>query len=171
MGVTIHFEGRAKGDDQRDSAIVAAKRFAENCGWLSSDINESRTVLKRVIDERPVDYVGPTRGAQLQPHENAEPIRLEFDRDNFCQDYCKTQFAPTDVHVKLIELLLSIKPFFADLAVIDEGEYYESGNIDQLQRHIDRCFEMMEQIKAERPGHSGPCRLPSGRIVDLKSDA
>jgi hypothetical protein len=171
MGVTIHFEGHAKGDAQRDSAIAAAKRFAENYGWLSSEIDEARTVLKRVIDELPVDYVGPTRGVQLQPHENSEPVRLEFDRDNFCQDYCKTQFAPTDIHVRIIELLRSLQPFFADLAVIDEGEYYESDDIAQLQRHIDRCFEMMEQIKAERPGHSGPYRLPSGRIIDLQSDA
>jgi hypothetical protein len=30
MGVIIHFEGRAKGDDGRDAVIAAAKRFAGN---------------------------------------------------------------------------------------------------------------------------------------------
>ena len=59
-----------------------------------------------------MDYVGPTVGVQLQPHEDSEPLRLEFDCNNFCQDYCKTQFAPVHAHVALVELLRMVQPLF-----------------------------------------------------------
>jgi hypothetical protein len=171
MGVTVHFEGRVDGDTRRDAAVLQATRFASENNWPCLYITENNVTLKRVINEQPMDYVGPSTGVELRPHQNSEPFRLEFDRSNFCQEYCKTQFAPVDIHVKIIELRHLLKPLFIDLTVIDEAEYFESGDLSQLQGHIDACFRMMEEMKVERPGHTGPHRLPSGRIVDLLSNA
>ena len=53
--------------------------------------------------------------------------------------------------------------------MIDEGEYYESGNVDRLKELIDGCYNAMDEEKEKNPKLEGPVRLKSGRIVDLIS--
>jgi hypothetical protein len=168
MGVTVHFEGRATDAQSRDTVIAIAKQFAAKNDWPYEEFAETQVTLERVIDEQPVDYVGPTVGIELRPHEASEPLRLEFDEDNFCQEYCKTQFAPIETHVKVVELLRLVEPYFQKLAVVDEGEYFESGDLERLRVHLTGCFRMMEKLIAEKSNRKGPIRLPSGRIIDLQ---
>jgi hypothetical protein len=168
VGVTVHFEGRTADARCRDAAIAVARQYAIDNGWPYEEIAEAHAVLKRVIDEQPVDYLGPTVGVQLRPHEAAEPLRLEFDADNFCQDYCKTQFAPVQTHIQVTELLRLLQPQFSVLTIVDEGEYFETRDLEKLQSHLDNCFKAMERLVAEKPSRSGPVRLPSGRIIDLQ---
>ena len=78
-------------------------------------------------DEQGWDYTGPTRGIVLYPHENSEPLRLEFDRDLIVQEFIKTQFAPAEIHVKIVGFLKKIAPHFEALTVEDEGEYWDTG--------------------------------------------
>jgi len=79
----------------------------------------------------------------------------------------KTQFAPVDIHLAVIELLKLIEPCFSDLTVVDEGEYFESGDVDRLLAHLDNCFQTMEQFLAEHPSARGPVRRSDGRILDI----
>src|SRR6267378_1716568 len=123
MGVTIHFEGKLKRPEAYQTVLATARRFREEKDW---------------------DYVGPVKGVVLYPHENSEPVRLEFDSELYIQEYTKTQFAQIEVHLLLVELLKKIEPYFEQLIVFDEGEYLEQS--DEYQ---------------------GPVRLPSKRIVDV----
>ncbi len=167
MGVTIHFEGCLREVAAYENVIQAAKVFAAREGWSWQAINEARTKLERVRDEKDWDYVGPTRGMVLYPHQNSEPLRLEFDASGFVQEYIKTQFAPTSTHITVVELLKEIAPQFLNFTVEDEGEYWESGELETLDRHRDACFRALDEMLANDPHLRGPVRLSNGRIADL----
>jgi hypothetical protein len=142
---------------------------AEREGWRWDAIAESIATLRRARNDEDCDYTGPTRGIALYPHENVDPLRFEFDRDLFMQDYIKTQFAPAEIHVKVVALLKEIAPQFSNLTVEDEGEYWDSGSTDVLAGHLDACFRAIDDEISRHPDLQGPVRLPSGRIADLIS--
>lgn len=167
MGVTIHFEGRLRGEASLAAALALAREFSDDHQWSCQSIDEPEVTLMRVSDEERREYVGPIKGLVIQPHENSEPFRLEFDRDLYVQNFCKTQFAPIEVHVQLVELLNLLKPLFENLDVFDEGEYFETGDLDSLTRHRNRCSEVIDDLLAQSDKNTGPIRLDSGRIVDL----
>ena len=167
MGVTIHFEGCLKGRDQCDALLQQAKAFSIEHGWTVEPIEESQTTLHRVIDERDVDYVGPVSGLTLHPHPNSEPLRLEIDNQLFLQEYCKTQFAGAEIHIKIVGLLRSIAPLFSELRVYDEGEYWETEDEDILRKHFEETENILNAFMRKNPGAYGPVRLPSGRIADI----
>ena len=75
-----------------------------------------------------------------------------------------------DIHIKIIELLRKIEPFFKNLLVTDEGEYWLTNNREVLDKHINICFKAMEDARKENPKLSGPYRVSDGRIVDFLED-
>lgn len=103
------------------------------------------TRLARVRNEKNWDYEGPTKGIAIQPDRNCDPLILEFDIDYYIQEYCKTQFAGTEVHLKIISFLKEIRSHFSTLIVIDEGEYWESEDELILQKHFDDYFIAVEK--------------------------
>jgi len=167
MGVTIHFEGGLRDESAYERVIQIAQAFAREHGWPMQLIAESSATLKRVREEQDWDYEGPTKGLVLQPHKNSDPLRLEFDANLYIQEYCKTQFAASEVHIRVVELLRRLQPEFTDLIVEDEGEYWSSENRSALQAHLDACFHALEEHLATDPNLTGPVRGPSGRIFDL----
>jgi len=170
MGITIHFEGRLKSPSDYEAALSTAASFAASRGWPTEHFNFDSTKLSRVRNEQDWDYEGPTKGIELQPHSSSEPFRLEFDDDLYMQEYTKTQFAPQSVHEELVSLLDQLRPHFEELTVIDEGEYYETRDSAILEKHRERCFELLDEHLASDPTLRGPVRLPSGRIADLIRD-
>jgi len=110
---------------------------------------------------------GADKGIKIQPDENSDTLWLEFDKNNYIQEYCKTQFAGIDVHVQIISLLKEIQPHFTELQVTDESEYWETENKSLLQESLDNYFDAEEKAKTENPKLSGPFRLKNGRIIDL----
>ncbi len=167
MGVTIHFEGQLKSDKEFESVIEKAIEFATINEMPFYHFNEPLKKLERVKDEQDWDYEGPTKGIHIQPDANAEPFWLEFDKDNYIQDYCKTQFAGPDVHIKLIDFLKSIQSNFFDLNVFDEGEYWETNDVILLENNFHNFFDAAENAKKENPKLNGPFKLEDGRIIDL----
>jgi hypothetical protein len=171
MGVTIHFEGTLRDQQAYERLVSVATEFAKARGWPMRTISEQSIKLSRVRDEKDWAYEGPTKGLELQPHEDSEPFRLEFDRDLYVQEYTKTQFAPPEVHKEIVALLDEIRTLFLELEVVDEGEYYETRDEDALLRYRDECFEALDEHLAKDRTLRGPVRLASGRIVDLIGDA
>jgi hypothetical protein len=167
MGVTVHFSGNLGSPGALDQIILQVSSFAERHGWPAWPIDEELVTLKRVINEENVDYVGPIKGIGVQPHADAEPLQFEFDRDLFLQEYCKTQFAGSETHKEVVDLLRYIQPLFADLDVYDEAEYWETGDESLLCHHIDQVDRMIIEAIKEHPGARGPVRLASGRIADI----
>ena len=121
----------------------------------------------RVRNEEEWNYVGPVKGLVMQPHENSDPLRLEFDKDLYIQEYVKTQFAPIECHIAIVTLLRKMAPFFENLQVVDEAEFYELNDQSRLQHHLDRCFEALNEHLQRSENSYGPVRLENGRIVDI----
>jgi hypothetical protein len=167
MGVTIHFEGRLRGETAFGQVIGTAKALAEREGWKWETIDEDAVTLQRERDGQDWDYSGPVKGIVLYPHENSEPLRLEFDRDLIIQEFVKTQFAPTEIHVRVVGLLKEIAPHFESLSVCDEGEYWDTGDLELLKKHQQTILRMLADELSSVPHLEGPVRLPSGRIADL----
>ena len=169
MGVTMHFDGRLKDEASFEAILAETRQFCEDHSWPYESINESHVKLSRVRDEKDWDYEGPVKGIVVQPHENSEPFRLEFDKDLYIQEYTKTQFSPIEIHVELIELLRRLQPHFEYLEVIDEGEFFETRDHETLAKHINRCFELLDEYLVQEDKYYGPIRLESKRIVDVMS--
>lgn len=169
MGITIHFEGQLKNATSFDAVVAATKHYCDERSWPHEPIKELHVTLNRVRDEKDWDYEGPTKGIVVQPHENSEPFRLEFDKNLYVQEYTKTQFAPIEIHVELVNLLRQLEPYFEHLEVIDEGEFFETGSHDTLATHRNRCFELLDEYLVQEEKYYGPIRLESKRIVDVMS--
>lgn len=166
MGVTIHFEGKLKSADALAQVIAIVEHFAAEENWPASRFKEASKVLERMDGEEEWNYEGPTQGIIIQP-ENTEPFILEFDNALYVQEYCKTQFAPIETHIQLIEILRAIEPYFGDLEVIDEGEYWNTDDAELLRKNIKDCFKAIEKAKKNDDTLDGPFVLESGRIIDL----
>ena len=170
MGITIHFEGRLKSSASLPDVLEVARAFANKQNWPVVEILADTRSLARVRDEADWDFVGKTSGIEIQPHESAEALRLEFDSDGYVQEYIKTQFAPLEVHKSVVDLLRKLEPFFVSLDIVDESDYWETNDSLSLERSFDRFFKVVEEEKAANPRLNGPFRLDNGRIVDLLED-
>jgi len=169
VGVTLHFEGRLNNADSLRRVISDAMAFAACEGWTTSAVHEVSVTLRRVQNERDIEYRGPVEGVVVFPHSDAEPLRLEFDRTLYVQDWIKTQFAPVDIHVRIVELLRSLKSEFEWFRVDDEGEYWETSDLQCLTEHVATVNKVLRDLLVKDPGKRGPVHLPSGRIVDYMS--
>ena len=169
MGVTIHLEGKLKSHDNYQKVIDTAKQFAVANDLTFSLFENSDKLLERVKDEMDWDYHGMTKGILIHPDINCEPLNIEFDKDLYIQEYCKTQFSDISVHILIVNFLRKIEPYFENLKVDDEGEYWDTSDITILQKHFDNCFRIIEEKMQEDKTLEGPIRLDNGRIIDLMS--
>ena len=167
MGVTIHFSGKLGSPSALDQLISQVSSFAEKHGWPVWPIVEDLVTLNRVINEQDVEYVGPIRGIGVQPHKDAEPLQFEVDDSLFVQDYCKTQFAGSETHKTIVELMRRLEPLFVELDIYDEAEYWDTGDENLLCNNIEQVDRMINKVIKEHPGARGPVRLASGRIADI----
>lgn len=127
-------------------------------------IDSPRTELIRVRNGEVCIYECPVTGVMLSPHPDAEPIRLEFDTDLYMQHFCKTQFAPAQVHVEVIGLLRELAPLMEDFSVEDEGGYWETGDLQHLEEQLARGLALIRMVAA----HGGALVAP--HIADATGD-
>lgn len=167
MSITIHFEGTLKDDTAYEAVISEASKFAAEMSWSARPINEEKVTLLRVKDEEDWDYVGPAKGIEIQPHENSEPLHLVFDKELYVQDYIKTQFAPVEVHVAVSNLLKRLETYFERFEVTDEGEYYDTNDLEKLKDNVEWCYKGLDEYLDQEDKYYGPVRSADGRIIDV----
>ncbi len=167
MGITVHFEGKLKSEVSYNAICSNAEAFAKEMEWPFSLISEQEVKLERTRNEEDWDYIGPVKGIEIFPHEACEPFRLEFDRDLYIQEFTKTQFASIEIHVLLVDFLQSNLELFESLEVIDEGEFFETNDLELLKEHLQACNSQLEQYLEQPDKYYGPVKLENGRIVDL----
>jgi len=166
-GVTLHYEGTAKDRASADQVLATARVEAQRRGWKIESANLPNAVVTRIIDEVEKPYTGTLTGIVIYPHPMCEPLYLQFGSDLFLQDFVKTQFAGPDIHVGVVELLRKIQPYFRELKVDDEGEYWPARDRTKLAHNLDAVNVMIDNIKRSHPGAKGPIKLPDGRIIDV----
>jgi len=167
MSITIHFEGTLKDETAYEAVVSEASKFATEMKWHARPINEKKVTLLRVKGEEDWDYVGPVKGVEIRPHKNSECLSLVFDRELYVQEHIKTQFAPREVHVAVANLLKRVAPYFETLKVTDEGEYYDSNNLEKLEEHIEWCYKVLDEYLEQEAKYYGPVRSADGRIIDV----
>jgi hypothetical protein len=167
MGVTIHFEGKLKSERAYDDLLASISAIASRQKWSTEVIEPTEKTLLRTRDEEEWDYTGPVKGMIVYLHEDCDPIRLEFDRDLYIQEFVKTQFAGVECHLRVIDLLRSIQPLFHELKVEDEGEFWETNDRAILEAHLDTVHGMIEEFRRKNPAAQFKVKEPDGRIIDL----
>ena len=167
MGVTIHFEGQLFDEKAYQDLMAFVSSTANLDGWRTEPIESRRVTLVRVRNEQDCDYTGPVKGMAIYLHEDCDPVRLEFDENLYVQDYTKTQFAGADWHLRVVGLLKAIQPYFRELKVDDEGEYWDTGDITVLNGHIQTSKRAIQKLFDENPGAKMKVKMPHGKFIDL----
>ncbi len=110
MGVTIHYKGNLNSVDDIGSFCEEIEDIAKSMGWKYNSFD---------LDEK--DNT-PVKGLFIGPHSKAEMLQLMFDKNGFLRNalmfehfphdkkitylnHFKTQFAPVEIHVAVINLL------------------------------------------------------------------
>jgi hypothetical protein len=161
MGVTIHYDGRLI----LEKCALFQEWLAAQCDALHWDLVAStqrrqpsgffRRLSKSATD-RPVFTVST--------HPDCEPLVFDFDYDWKVANWVKTSFAPTHIHVAIIELLRGLSDCFVGFEIFDEGEYAETNDLELLEKNRAAFFKMLEAMIAK--GAEGSIKLDDGRIID-----
>lgn len=172
MGVTIHYRGFLKDKSQIDECLQLISDWATDNQWECHAFSDNYQSVERTYEDdagniQTWHYSGPIKGLVLQPHPNCESMTFEFGEDLYFAEYVKTQFAPLDVHVGIINLLKLLQPMLQVLDVLDEGEYWDTQDISLLEHNQMGCWAMIQEKMKEDPTFKGPVRMSDGRIADL----
>jgi hypothetical protein len=166
MGITIHYQGRLRSEQELELVLDLVRDAARSAGWALKDVNHAHGTLERVLNEAEQNYEGPVRGVVVQPHTDSEPFHVLFGDDLVMQDYCKTQFSSVETHVAIIRLLQRVAPHFDPLVVEDEGEFWETQDQAHLRDLWNGFDATLCRLVEENPDARIKIRLPSGRILD-----
>lgn len=167
MGVTIHYRGRLKPKETPRNLYILAKLLCDGKKWPISQFIEGEDTLTFRKHPAQREYRGMVHSFIIKPHEHCEPLAFHITRDGYFEDRCKTQFAPPEVHLGVVDLLDNIKRRLGELVVEDEGHYWETRSQERLEKQVMACYEEILRTKEEDPAYYGPVKEPDGRITDL----
>lgn len=152
MGVTIHFRGKLNPKIRVKEFYILSSLICKEYDWDITELTE--TAQKG-------------NSFKITMHEHCEPLFFYLNPEGMFSDRCKTQFAPIDIHKKIVSLFDQVKIKFSELIVQDEGGYWETRDEDHLELQITNCFLFMQKEKDENPDFYGPIKTDDERIVDL----
>lgn len=168
MGVTIHYKGRLKNIEEVNQLVDELEEVARTNEWHYQIIDTLQDFVEMIEQVVPEDLeeleLSHLRGIALGQPES-EPIWMVFDEDGQLitpmvayirhQDpeyyktldfhaFTRTQSGGPEYHIKLVKLLkyLSSK-YFDEWEVLDDGQYYVSGDEEKLKEQmlmIDRSM-------------------------------
>ena len=165
MGVTIHYEGRIRSKTLLPELIAELKDIAQSMEW-KHDVYTTAFPPELADDE---SYDGELYGITFSPP-NCEPVWITFlsngrmsgplflafrsdenpkgESDYLYSLFTKTQFAGVDIHKSVVELFryLNRKGYFSEFSVIDEGEYWETGDEALLQANLGRIGRAIDDL-------------------------
>ena len=174
MGVSLHYRGRV--DAIRHVAVLCTELadIAAVMDWQSTILDDdwqqpANATLQGIPDHAQIHGHLGLKGIQITPGSRTESLSFFFDREgNLLSPMnvimildgtlkpeqawisVKTQFAPPEIHVWIIGLLKYLKKrYISDLQVSDEGEYWETGNIEILKGKMALINEKLTYISAE----------------------
>lgn len=149
MGVTIHYSGTLANPAKAEALFKEASVLATELDW------------EFTITDAPVT------GVTVYPHPDCEPLTLNPDENGLVENWVKTQFAGPVIHIQIMDFLARIAPYFADLMVEDEAEYWETRDRTILEGHFSQINEILHDMQKDNPSARVQVRQPSGRIVDI----
>ena len=166
-GVTIHYQGTADSGESVGKILAAVSAFAKEHKWKVEDASAPNGKLERQDGEKIMEYHGRVTGVIVQVNEDCEPLAFQFDTNLFLQDEVKTQFAGVAVHIHVVTLLESLKPFFKELTVEDEGGYWDEHDKAALEARLDEVEAQIAEQKRKHPEIQTAFHMRNGRIADV----
>ena len=173
MGVTIHYRGRLNDVGQLPILCEELADIAAAMGWRSTSLDDdweqpADARLRITLTGAEIDGNLGLKGIEMSPGPKCESLSFFFDREgnlrcpmsmvaildgtiNLEQAWVsvKTQFAPPEIHAWIIGLLKYLKKrHIADLQVSDEGEYWETGDINILKDRMNLINEGLDRLES-----------------------
>jgi len=135
MSLAIQYKGQISNPTRIEFLRRALLRFAEEVRWGRLDltgVNDSR-ILEVIVYPpeqcEPVFFLFDSQG-RLQPPDNLETE--ESREPPWCS--VKTHDGPVEAHVQITRLLRHIqRHYIPELAVSDQGSYWETDSIETLR--------------------------------------
>jgi hypothetical protein len=152
MGITIHYAGRLRKASDLEEFLAQAEELAEKRQWHFERLHDSP-------EHRATGFVS-------YPHQDCEPLRLEFDHRGRLSGWVKTQFAGPATHIEVVEFLRQLQPLLGKFGVRDEGEYWGTRNEETLRWHIDKINELIQEAVDKNPNIRTRVRMPDGLMID-----
>ena len=171
MGITIHYRGSINSKGLINSFIDEVSDICDSMSWDYNVLNEDWNVptdLSVAYEDEGVNLEGHAglKGVAFRPHDDCEPIRLTFDSKGqlnsvmnlafnhepddggFPWVFSKTQFAGAETHVSVVKLLKYIKKkYVANLEVMDEGNYWETEDSEEVQKRMKLINNAMNALE------------------------
>lgn len=194
MGITIHYRGRINKTEEVEKLAEEIEDFSRQLGWKSKRWNNdwakpNTSEISRTDGKIQIKGYVPLRGIDLFPHEHCEPFSLTFTSEGWLVNVVgmsliagekttaekfwmstKTQFAPLEIHITIVKLLEYLKKrYIPNLEVHDDGDYWETGDIDELKRRRDsvsRAMDMLEDRISAIPAKNIKGKSPE-EIADM----
>ncbi len=155
MGFSIHYSGTIDRTEDIPQLVEELTDIAASMDWTVQSING---------DESDPNFLGGI----VNPKGDCEPLCFIFDRDgrlrgladllneqmepteNSFSAATKTQFSEIETHVWIIGLLRYLKRrYLSNLQVSDEGEYWETEDLDKLRHKKQFLQGMIDQIAGQ----------------------
>ncbi|MEO0508545.1 MAG: hypothetical protein AAF065_01655 [Verrucomicrobiota bacterium] len=152
MGLTIHFSGAIDHVEDIPQFVEELTDIANSMGWLAQPIN---------MEETDPNF----RGVLVNPAGNCEPLRFLFGRGGRLRNLMdlwddrvepnqhsfysasKIQFASIETHIWIVGLLRYLKKhYISDLEVHDEGEYWETEDLEKLRKKKQLLPEKIDRM-------------------------
>lgn len=165
MGLSIHYSGRFNKNAVLSELITEVQEIAETFKW---NYNIYLTTFPDKGNESQ-SYDGKIYGISFTPPEcetvsisflsnfrMSSDVHLKFfglsenksESDFLYMLSTKTQFAGTTIHKTLIELFryLNKRNYFSEFDLIDEGEYWETGNEKLLEQKFKANGDLIDNF-------------------------
>ncbi len=156
MGVSIHYQGGLGAGASLPELVAELEDIALSMGWQAQRIE--------LDAENPV-----FEGVILNPDDKTESLPFLFDRegrlrclvDLVCGQFepdprcsffvsVKTQYGDLRTHLWIVGLLRYLKSkYLPDLEVNDEGGYWETGDVPELERRRDFLNAKIAELAGE----------------------
>ena len=171
MGVSIHYRGRLNDATLLPALSEELDDIADAMGWHSTRLDDDWTEpanaqLVGNSNGGQIDGHLGLKGIQITPRPKGESLSFFFDREGALRSpmntvlildgtlkpeqawiSVKTQFLSPEIHVWIIGLLKYLKKrYISDLDVSDEGNYWDTGDIDKLREKMDLIDAKIECI-------------------------
>lgn len=196
MGMSIHYKGSLADLDTLPRLVDEISDICKILKWEYSTLDDdwSEPVcssLDRGGDCLEISGNLGLKGIGFKPHQDSEWANLYFDSDGSLNEPAyralklqegediseqtfvsiKTQFAPVNIYVAVIKLLKHLKKqYIHDLEVIDEGEYWETGNLEKLEYHRNVINDATDVLEDALSDTSSKPELSSEEYADYISD-
>ena len=168
MGITIHFQGRIAPKIKPREVWIYAGLLCDEKKWRITDLYETEEPMELAqSDGEWIPYAGKLSTFIIDMHEHSEKLVFQITAEGYFRNWCKTQFAPLEIHKGVVDFFRQIRKKFSELVIQDEGGYWESNDAEALEERIVKCFLEMQKTKDEDPEYYGPVKTEAGRITDL----